>query len=91
MGIYFIDQFSLLHYACGIIAYYWNISFTSWFILHFIFEYAENTELGMNLIRKITFWPGGKSEADTLKNSIGDQFFSSLGWILAYFITKKNT
>ena len=60
MGSYFTDKFSLLHFATGIIVYYWNMSFLLWFILHLLFEYIENTESGMNIINKIHLWPGGK-------------------------------
>lgn len=58
MGKYIFDQFFLLHFASGIIAYFWGISFNNWFIIHFLFEYFENTNYGMNIINKIvTFWP----------------------------------
>ena len=60
MGTRFTDKFSLLHFATGIIAYYWNISFLSWFIMHLMYEYIENTIYGMRLINKIPLWPGGK-------------------------------
>jgi hypothetical protein len=86
MGQYFTDKFSLLHFAMGIIVYYWNVSLLSWFIVHFIFEYTENTEYGIKQINKIKLWPGGKEQADTVLNSLGDQFYSVLGWIVAYYI-----
>lgn len=28
MGEYLLDQYSLLHFAVGIIFYYWNVSFS---------------------------------------------------------------
>ena len=86
MGVYFTDKYSLLHFACGIVVYYWNISFIAWFILHLIFELVENTQTGMHYIRTIKLWPGGKSEADSLINSTGDQFYSLLGWLFAHYI-----
>jgi hypothetical protein len=90
MGIRFTDKFSLLHFATGIIAYYWNISFLSWFVIHLIYEYIENTVYGMRLINKITFWPGGKEHADTFLNSMGDQFYGLLGWIFTFYILEIN-
>jgi hypothetical protein len=88
MGIHFTDKYSLLHFASGIVVYYWNVSFIAWFILHLIFELAENTELGMSYIRKVKLWPGGKTHPDSWLNSAGDQFYSALGWLFAYcFVT----
>jgi hypothetical protein len=86
MGIYFTDRYSLLHFATGIVAYYWDISFAMWFMVHAIFEYIENTSPGMRLIRKIKLWPGGKERADNMRNRAGDQFYGALGWIFAYFL-----
>lgn len=86
MGIYFTDKYSLLHFATGIISYYWNISFWNFFILHFIYEYVENTETGMRYINYISFWPGGKDHADLMINRIGDQVYGLFGWIFAYWI-----
>jgi hypothetical protein len=86
MGIHFTDKYSLLHFASGIIAYYWSISFVLWFIIHLLYEYIENTEQGMKIINKIKIWPGGKEESDKILNSIGDQFYALLGWVFTYFI-----
>ena len=86
MGIYFTDKYSLLHFANGVIAYYWNISFILWFILHLLYEYIENTQQGIKIINKIKLWPGGKENPDTIINNIGDQFYGMLGWIFTYFI-----
>lgn len=85
MGIHFTDKFSLLHFAVGIVAQYWNISFLQWFVIHLIYEYLENTKQGMFLINKITLWPGGKPSADTMVNRVGDQFYALLGWLFAYY------
>lgn len=91
MGIHFTDKYSLLHFACGVVVYYWNVSFITWFILHFIFELVENTETGMRYIRKITLWPGGKSHPDSWINSAGDQFYSIIGWIVADWIVMSSS
>lgn len=89
MGKYFTDKFSLLHFATGIISYYWGISFSQLFIVHFLYEYAENTTSGIKLINLITIWPGGKNKADTITNSLGDQLYALLGWIFAQFIVSQ--
>ena len=90
MGTQFTDKFSLLHFASGIIAYYWGISVLTWFLIHLIYEYIENTVYGMKLINKITLWPGGKECADTFVNSMGDQFYSLLGWIFTFCIIQNS-
>jgi hypothetical protein len=51
-----------------------------------IFEYVENTKYGMNIINKFSYWPGGKERADSLINSLGDQFYALLGWVSAYIV-----
>jgi hypothetical protein len=86
MGVYFTDQFSLLHFASGIIAIFWEISLIKWFILHIVYELFTNTHFGINFINKYTFWPGGKLNFDTTVNIIGDQLWALIGWLLAYFI-----
>jgi uncharacterized membrane protein len=50
MGIRLFDQYTYLHFAVGIIVYFWSISILNWFILHTIFEFLENTQMGMNII-----------------------------------------
>lgn len=85
MGVNFIDQFSLLHFAVGIVVYFWNISLLNWIIIHTIFELTENTEFGMKIINTVfkNIWPGGKNYADKPINIIGDSVFSILGWLFA--------
>ena len=83
----FFDQYSYLHFACGIIAYYWNLSFNNWLVLHTLFELLENSQFGMNFINtKLTFWPGGKPRSDNLINIIGDTIFTLIGWYSSYYL-----
>ncbi len=89
MGIYFFDQYSILHMAVGIIAYFFGIQFTNWIILHLLFEYLENTNTGIYIINTYfhDIWPGGKPKSDTFINSmLGDNFFAILGWLIAYYL-----
>jgi len=86
MGLYFTDKYSLLHFAVGIIVYYWNITFVTWFIIHISFEYIENTNYGMEIINNFSYWPGGKDHTDSWINSLGDQFYALLGWTIAYAV-----
>ena len=87
MGKKLLDQYSYLHFAVGIVIYFWGINLKNWFILHVIFEIVENSNLGMNLINNyIKFWPGGKPKSDSLLNMTGDTIAGMLGWISAYYI-----
>lgn len=84
MGKYMIDQFSLLHFAAGIIAYFWGFSALHTFLLHVVFEWAENTKIGIQFINNyFTFWPGGKPYADTLVNQVSDTIMTMIGWYIS--------
>lgn len=84
MGVNFTDQFSLLHFATGIIAYFWEITLLNWFFLHLIYEIFTNTNYGIYFINHYTFWPGGKLNYDSLINILGDQVWALIGWLFAY-------
>ena len=87
MGRQFSDKYSLLHFSAGIYAYFFNISFVIWFLLHMIYELVENTDYSIKLINKLPYWPGRKEEPDSTLNSIGDQFYAIIGWTVAYVIS----
>lgn len=85
MGQGFIDRYSVLHFAAGIIANFWNWDRIQWFLVHFAFEMVENTAFGMSIINSLPFWPGGKSQADTFVNILGDNLFAVFGhWFASY-------
>lgn len=88
MGINFLDQYSLLHFATGVIAYFCGMSFEGWILLHTSFEIIENTAIGMAFINNNLkdVWPGGKNYADSFINSVGDIIFSLLGWLMAKWL-----
>ena len=88
MGKTFIDKFSLLHFATGIIAYFFGISLVMWILIHVTFEILENTNEGVYFIDNyLSFWPGGKKYPDSVINSLGDEIFAILGWLVAYWIS----
>lgn len=91
MGSDVFDKYSLLHFATGIIAYFWGVSFSTWMIIHIIFEYIENTQVGMRFINDyFKLWPGGKQKADTFTNSmIGDNISAAMGWLLPHILDKN--
>lgn len=89
MGFQFFDQYTYLHFAVGIIVYFWNISLLNWVIFHTVFEILENTQIGLNIINQyIVFWPGGKQKSDNIINNIGDTVGAVLGWLSAYYLDK---
>tara|TARA_Y100001980_G_C14527844_1_gene303483 strand:- start:682 stop:990 length:309 start_codon:yes stop_codon:yes gene_type:complete len=89
MGNRLFDQYTYLHFAVGIIVYFWNISIKKWLVLHTIFEVFENTPTGINIINNyITFWPGGKPKPDSTVNIIGDTSGAIIGWLSAYYLDR---
>ena len=85
MGNLFLDQYSILHYATGVIAYFWGIPAVAFFVAHVTFEVVENTDTGMNFInRSLTWWPGGKPKQDTIINVVGDNAAALFGFYCAY-------
>ena len=90
MGKNFIDQYSLLHLAVGIVVYFWGISIKNLIIIHMVFEYIENTTYGIMIINTYLkdIWPGGKNYPDSFTNIISDNIFAIIGWVLAYYIDK---
>ena len=85
MGLNFLDQYSLLHYATGVMAYFWGIPPVPFFLAHVTFEVVENTEAGMEFINKtLTWWPGGKPRADSFSNIVGDNLAAIAGYYCAY-------
>ena len=89
MGNKLFDQYTFLHFSVGAILYYWNISFVNLIILHTIFEFVENTQVGIDFINKyFVFWPGGKPKKDSFINIIGDTIGALSGWLAAYGLDK---
>jgi hypothetical protein len=81
MGKAWLDEYTPLHVAVGVIAYYWGISLLNLTLLHIVFELLENTEKGMELIRSFPLWPGGKTHADSYVNQVSDILASVVGWM----------
>lgn len=88
MGRYLLDRYSLLHIMWGMIANLFGIPLLEWIILHIIFEITENHPIGMFVINNGfgSLWPGGKPEADTLINSVGDTLCAIIGWYVVKIV-----
>lgn len=92
MGVYLFDQYTLLHIAVGILAYFWSVPFLIGMGIHIAFELIENTEWGVRAINRYIIdpgwfmWPGGKYVPDTAMNQIGDNLGFAGGWGLAWWL-----
>jgi hypothetical protein len=92
MGVYLVDQYTLLHLAVGVIAYFWSVPFVLGLLVHIGFEFVENTGWGVDMINNyitgkgLFRWPGGKYRADTLTNQTGDNLAFAGGWGLAWWL-----
>ena len=93
MGEYFLDQFSLLHFAAGVVLYFWNIPIFWAIAIHVAFEWWENTTFGIDMINNVRVWPGGKPKADSPLNIAGDNVAFIAGYGAAYgldYVGAKN-
>ena len=89
MGEKLFDQYTYLHFAVGIVVYFFNISLINWIILHTLFEILENTKYGIKIINTyLTMWPGGKPKSDQIINRFGDTIGAIIGWVSAYYLDK---
>lgn len=84
MGEYFLDQYSFLHFAVGVVLYFWNIPIFWATLVHAAFEWFENTAFGIDLINNVGAWPGGKPKADSFVNIVGDNVAFVAGFTAAY-------
>ena len=50
MGDKFIDQYTYLHLATGIICYFWGIPLYHFIIINILYEIIENTKYGIYVI-----------------------------------------
>lgn len=89
MGVNLFDQYTLLHFATGVIAYFWGMTLPVFFVVHTLFEFFENTKQGIDFINNyFTIWPGGKPQANSIVNRIGDTIGAVVGWTISYLLDK---
>ena len=84
MGKLLFDQYSLLHFSVGSVAYFWGVNFIPLLIAHTVFEGVENTQVGIKFINNLPLWPGGKRVEDSGINIIGDTISVVAGWTVAW-------
>ena len=65
MGLTYIDRYSLLHFAVGVVANFWGIDKYQLLLYHTIFELVENTEFGhQQLGAVLAGWEGVPGRLD---------------------------
>ena len=83
----FIDQYSLLHFASGVTAYFWGVGPWWWFFGHLAWEGFENSDVGIKLVNQYWHWPGKTNKLnfkrDSLLNTIGDNVSAQFGYWFA--------
>ncbi len=84
MGKYLLDQYSLLHYAVGVVAFFLDIRLSIALAIHIVFEVAENSTRVAAFLNTLPFWPGGKAASDSLLNTTTDNVVFVLGWFTAW-------
>lgn len=90
MGTLLFDQYTLLHFAVGVIAYFFGINLFTTVALHILFEIIENTDEGIYFISNYLgwLWPGGKDYADSGINQLGDTIGTTAGWLFAWWLNE---
>jgi len=91
MGTKFFDNYSLLHFAIGIIFNFFKIKFWNAFWIHAFFELFENTQKIMKWTNSSGWWPGGKPSKDHFINCVGDQISFMLGWYVAKLVNEMKS
>lgn len=92
MGFQIADQYSYLHFASGIIAYFWGVPFAWWVVIHVVFELVENSPQAIYIIDNyLKLWPGGKGRSDSFLNIVGDNIAAFAGWYSAYLLDSFGT
>ena len=73
MGFALYDQYSLLHFSMGVIAFFWGMSMETFIIINIIFEILENTQIGYKIIRVPIKRNADDMEINRLINKIEDK------------------
>jgi hypothetical protein len=97
MGDGMFDQYSLLHVAVAILAYFWQVPLWVGLVAHTAFELFENSAWGVWAINRWFVgagplsWPGRKDSTDTWMNQVGDTVSFVAGWLLAAWLDSVGT
>lgn len=89
MGKAIMDKFTLLHMAMGVVFFFLSVPLSIFIVLQILFEIVENSAPVRPFIQNyIDWWPGGKPSVDSLVNAVSDVIAGTLGWLLAYYVSK---
>ena len=82
------DQYSLLHFASGVTAYFWGIGPLAFAVIHLGWEAFEYSSFGLAAVNKYWHWPGRKKpmERDSVAGSIGDNIAGNIGYWSARYL-----
>lgn len=87
-----IDQFSYLHFASGITAYFFGFKLKNWMLLHLAFDIFDNSNWGIQFVQKyVSFLKQPRYGSDPPLNIIVDNIISVLGWVSAYYLVQYCT
>ena len=82
------DNYTYLHFAAGIIAYYWGFTLLEWTVFHLFLDIFERTDFGKKVLHFfIRIWPGRDDNLlESYYNVFGDSASAVLGWLSAYLL-----
>lgn len=82
------DQYSILHFATGVTAYFWGLGPWGWFFTHLAWEGFENSAVGIQMVNKYWFWPRRKCKfvQDSISNTVGDNISAHAGYWCAKWL-----
>ena len=84
------DEYSIIHFSIGLLAYQSGFSFITLVIFYSIFKIFGNTSFGINIIDKyVSPIFGYKLFPESYKNIISDLGICLFGWFLGYFTLDK--
>ena len=82
-----LDQYSYLHFASGVTAYFVGFRLKTWFIIHLGVDLLENSPPGIYLIKKYLYYFWRPREgSDPAWNIVADNVLALVGWISAYYL-----
>jgi hypothetical protein len=85
MDQYAFDEYSIVHFAIGVLTFQAGFSFVTLAILYAIFKIFSNMSLGMYVIDKyFTPFIGYKLYPESFKNIGTDLALCFIGWIFGY-------
>ncbi len=90
MDQYAFDEYSVVHFAIGVLTYQSGFSFVTLAIVYSIFKIFSNVSLGMYVIDTyITPLLGYKLFPESFKNIGTDLAMCLLGWLVGYLALNK--